>query len=267
MLLALTVAACVAVNPVTALSFSPTTRQPTTSFTVLQMNLCLSGMAGCYPRTVYPSIVDEAAEQAMINGADAVTLNEVCRGDAADIALRTGYRMRFTAVLGHDVAIRCVAPGRRGVFGLAVLTKERIRSSEDDAFATHAGLEERGWLCVTTVGAISVCTAHLDTRESQEARRANDAECAELQGVLARYGERGATMFGGDVNRQRSCAPAAMWTRKDTAATQHAGIQHIYGSTSPNEPSAGVAAATYTDHDFFSAAGRVGPTAVRRSFG
>jgi hypothetical protein len=166
--------------------------------------------------------------------------------------------MRFTAVLSLDAPIRCVDPGRRGVYGLAVLTKDRITSSDDHAFAIYADLEERRWLCVTTVGAISVCTAHLGTRESHEARRANDAECAELQGTLARYDELGTTMFCGDVNRRRSCAPATMWARRDTAATQQSGIQHIYGSKSPNEPSTRVAAAKYTDHDFFVAAGRLG---------
>lgn len=259
-LLALTLATVAVVNPVTATSSSPPPRQPTTSFTILQMNLCLSGMAGCYPRTVYPSIVDEATQQVRASDAEAVTLNEVCRADAAAIADRTGYRIRFTGVLSHDAPIRCVAPGRRGVFGLAVLTKERITSSENQAFATQAGLEERRWLCITTVGATSVCTAHLGTRESREARRANDAECAELQGILARYDRHGPTTFGGDMNRHRSCAPAAMWARRDTAATQQAGIQHIYGTRSPNDPSAGVVAATYTDHDFFLADGGSGVT-------
>jgi endonuclease/exonuclease/phosphatase family metal-dependent hydrolase len=226
------------------------------------MNLCLSGVADCYRRTAYPAVVDEAAEQVRASDAEAVTLNEVCRGDAADIAVRTGYRMRFAAVLSHAAPIRCLEPGHRGVFGLAVLTKARVRSSDDQAFTIYGGLEERRWLCVTTFGVISVCTAHLGTRESRKARRANDAQCAELRSVLARYDKPGPTMFGGDVNRHRTCAPAAMWARRDTAAPQQAGIQHIYGSRSPNEPSIRVAAASYTDHDFFSAVGELGPPSV-----
>ena len=255
-LLALVIATVAAMNPATALSSSPSARQPATSATVLQMNLCLSGFADCYPGTAYPAVVDEAAEQVMTSDAEVVTLNEVCRGDAADMALRTGYRMRFTAVLVDAAPLRCVEPLDRGAFGLAILTKARIRTSDDQAFETHAGLEERRWLCITTVDAVSVCTAHLGTRDSREARHANDAECAELQRVLARYDKRGTTLFGGDVNRQRPCAPAAMWARSDTAGTQQAGIQHLYGSRFPREPATRIAVASHTDHDFLLAAGR-----------
>jgi endonuclease/exonuclease/phosphatase family metal-dependent hydrolase len=257
-LLTLAVAALAALLPVSALSLTPTAGEPDGRYTVLQMNLCLSGQASCYPRTAYPDVVAEAVEQVVRQDAEAVTLNEACRGDAAAIARRTGYRMRFTAVLVRGAPLPCVAPGRRGVFGLAVLTKERIRGSHSRPFAAHAGLEERRWLCVTTAGATSVCTAHLGTRESAGARQANDAECAELRSVLARHDAVGATVFGGDVNRGEPCAPASMWVADDTAAAQTAGIQHIYGSRSLPEPVVRVATATHTDHDFLLASTGLG---------
>ena len=56
-LLVLTVATLVAVTPVKAVSSAPSTPQPGTPYTVLQMNLCLSGTADCYARTAYPAIV------------------------------------------------------------------------------------------------------------------------------------------------------------------------------------------------------------------
>jgi hypothetical protein len=34
---------------------------PSAPYTLLQMNLCLSGFAGCFPGTQYPNIVDEAS--------------------------------------------------------------------------------------------------------------------------------------------------------------------------------------------------------------
>lgn len=148
------------------------------------------------------------------------------------IPRRTGYRMRFTAVRVGGAPLPCVSPQGRGVFGLAVLTKERIHSSHDAAFGSHAGREERRWLCVTTADAVTVCTAHLGTRESIVASRANDAECAERRGVLTRYDEAGATVFGGDVNRRQSCASSSMWATED-------------------------APAAHTDHDFFAAVGRL----------
>jgi hypothetical protein len=255
--LAVAVALFGGVISASATPLSPPIRHPDNVYKALQINLCLSGTAGCYSRTAYPSVVDEAAEQVLDHHPQAVTLNEACSEDAADLARRTGYQMRFTAVLFRGASLPCVEPGRRGVFGLAVLTKDAISDWHDQAFATQAGPEERRWLCVTSAQPITVCTAHLGTRGSAEERRANDGECAELQGVLARYDKRATTVFGGDVNRRELCAPATMWATEDAAATQLPGIQHIYGSDSLNGPSEAVQPATYTDHDFFTTASQL----------
>src|SRR5688572_29745632 len=50
-------------------------------YTVLQMNLCLSGLAGCYGKAAYPAVVEEAADRIGEVRPDAATLNEVCRDD------------------------------------------------------------------------------------------------------------------------------------------------------------------------------------------
>ncbi len=228
-----------------------------TTYTVLQMNLCLSGRAGCYPRTSYPSVVDEAADQVVDDAPQAVTLNEACSGDARRLAARTGYHLHFAAVRVDGGRLPCVLPEGRGVFGIAVLTRDPVASSRDHAFAGQSGEEERRWVCATTTRAVTVCTAHLGTRGSADARRANDAECAELRGVLAGYDAAGTTVFGGDLNRRTSCAPSTMWAAEDSAAGQLPGIQHIYGSRSVRESASQVAAATHTDHDFFLADGPV----------
>src|ERR687895_482410 len=64
------------------------------TYTLMQMNLCLSGLAGCYGKTAYPAVVEEAVAQIREADPDAVTLNEVCRTDVARIARRTGYHRR-----------------------------------------------------------------------------------------------------------------------------------------------------------------------------
>jgi hypothetical protein len=48
---------------------------------LMLMNLCLSGLAGCYGRAAYPAVVDEAVARIPEADPDAVTLNEVCRGE------------------------------------------------------------------------------------------------------------------------------------------------------------------------------------------
>jgi hypothetical protein len=262
LVLALAAFTLTAISHVSATS-SPPAQAPGPAYTVLQMNLCLSGEADCYRRTVYPSVVEEAIAKVRKQSPSAVTLNEACSADAAEIARSTGYRLRFAAVSYQGAPIPCVDPGGRGVFGLAVLAKDTISSSHEQPFGIQTSGEERRWLCATTVRSVTVCTAHLSTRDSTGQRVANDAQCMELHDLLTRRQRAGVTVFGGDVNRQRTCAPATMWTSRDSAATQAAGIQHIYSSVPLDRSSLGVAAATYTDHDFLFAAGNLVPAVSR----
>jgi endonuclease/exonuclease/phosphatase family metal-dependent hydrolase len=236
-----------------------------TAYSVLQMNLCLSGQADCYSRAAYPSVLDEATAHIVEDDPAAVTLDEVCSGDARTIAARTGYQLRFAAVLVDGAPLRCVDPGDRGRFGIAVLTHEHVTAADDHPFTTQTGAEERRWICATTSGAVTVCTAHLSTRGSTADRRTNDGQCAELGTVLARYAGAGTTVFGGDLNRHTSCAPRSMWATSDGSAVQLPGIQHVYGSTSVDAPQVRVQPAAHTDHDFLLATSFRAPVTTTRS--
>jgi endonuclease/exonuclease/phosphatase family metal-dependent hydrolase len=218
------------------------------TYTLLQMNLCLSGLAGCYAKVAYPAVVDEAAARIRASHPDAVTFNEACRGDVATIARRTGYHLRFSRVIYRGKRLQCVRPSGRGLFGDAVLTKAPITSTDEHDFRFQEGIERRRWLCVTTAAKVDVCTAHLNTRSSVEVA-GNDAQCEELTTLLARRASTRTVIFGGDVNRRPSCAPKGFWTRTDRSAHQAAGLQHAYGSRALRSPSAQVVPATHTDHD------------------
>jgi hypothetical protein len=218
------------------------------TYTLMQMNLCLSGLAGCYGKAAYPAVVEEAVARIREAVPDAVTVNEACRTDIARIARRTGYHHRFSRVIYRGERLRCVRPGGRGLFGDAVLTEAAIESTDSQDFEAQAGIERRRWLCVTTRVDVDVCTAHLNTRTTIEVA-GNDAQCAELAALLARRAAAGTVTFGGDVNRRHSCAPAGLWTRTDRSAEQAPGIQHVYGSGALRSPSAEVVPATHTDHD------------------
>ena len=219
-----------------------------TAYTLMQMNLCLSGLAGCYGKAAYPAVVEEAVARIGQARPDVVTFNEACRGDVARIARRTGYELRFSRVIYLGEPLRCVGPGRRGLFGDAVLTDAAVQSADNRDFEAQAGIERRRWLCVTTRDGVDVCTAHLNTRGSLEVA-GNDAQCAELAALLARRAAARAVIFGGDVNRRRSCAPDGVWTRTDTSAGQAPGLQHVYGSSQLRSPSADVVPAVHSDHD------------------
>ena len=97
-------------------------------YSVMQMNLCLSGLAGCYGKTAYPAVVDEAVAQIRAARPDAVTVNEACRDDVARIARQAGYHLRFSRVIYLGEPLRCVRPGGRGLFGDAVLTRPPSRT-------------------------------------------------------------------------------------------------------------------------------------------
>jgi hypothetical protein len=218
------------------------------TYTLMQMNLCLSGLAGCYGKATYPAVVEEAVARIREGGPNAVTFSEACRSDIARIARRTGYHLRFSRVIYRGDRLRCVRPGGRGLFGDAVLTAAAIESTDSQAFEAQAGIERRRWLCVTTRVDVDVCTAHLNTRTPEEVA-GNDAQCIELAGLLARRAAARTVTFGGDVNRRDSCAPAGLWTRTDGSAEQAPGLQHVYGSGALRTPSAQVVPATHTDHD------------------
>jgi endonuclease/exonuclease/phosphatase family metal-dependent hydrolase len=218
------------------------------TYTLMQWNVCLSGLSACYGKVAYPAVVEEAVARIRQAHPDAVTFNEACRGDVARIARRTGYHLRFSRVIYLGVRLDCVRPDGRGLFGDAVLSKAAIQSTDNRDFQAQEGIERRRWLCLSTRVGVDVCTAHLNTRDPNEVA-GNDAQCAELGAVLARRAAARSVIFGGDVNRHGSCAPDGFWTRTDVAAHQAAGLQHVYGSHSLRSPSAEVLPATHSDHD------------------
>lgn len=249
MLLAAAVATAVAAVLVLGSSPAPPGEEPPPeSFRLLQMNLCLSGIAGCFPATDYPAVVDEAVSRITEASPTAVTLNEVCEQDVARIARKTGYRLRFVPVPVFDEPFPCTDPGGRGVFGLAVLTAGVVREVESRDFSTRSFIETRGWLCVTTDPA-TVCTAHLAPPVSPADRRDNARECGELRAMLDRRAAAGPVVFAGDVNRSQPCVPDSMWSADDAAASQSPGVQHVYGSRSLGTPEVMTIASERTDHD------------------
>ena len=218
------------------------------TFTLMQMNLCLSGIASCYRKVAYPAALEEAVSRIAQTHPDAVTFNEACGDDVALIARRTGYHVRFSSVIYGGGPLRCIRPGGRGFFGDGVLTWAPIKSSSSHAFWAQTDIERRQWLCVTTQREIDVCTAHLSQRIPVEVA-ANDVQCTELAALLARRAAVRTVIFGGDLNRRSPCAPRDFWIRTDVSAHQDPGLQQVYGPAALRAPSAEVIAARRTDHD------------------
>jgi hypothetical protein len=223
-----------------------------TRYSLLQMNLCLSGMAECFEDTRYPKVVEEAIEVIVARKPSAVSFNEACSGDISRIAAKTRYHVRFAPVLVRGQRLPCVTPAGRGVFGNAVITRESIRSSTDRAFAAQVGGQERRrWICVKTVAQVSVCTAHLSTRGPRAGRAAHQNQCAQFAGVLASRDRHGAVIAAGDINHHEGCAPAGVRARTDARGSQLPGRQHSYVSAEEfRPPRVQIVPAAYSDHDF-----------------
>jgi hypothetical protein len=229
-------------------SEAATSRSASSTYTLMQINLCLSGLGACYRKVDYPAVVEEAVAQIRQAHPNAVTINEACGGDVTLIARQTDYHLRFSRVIYNDKPLPCIKPGGRGLFGDAVLTKAAIVGSAAQAFEAQAGPERRKWLCVSTGVGVDVCTAHLASPETVEVA-ANAPQCAELRTLLARRAIGHTVIFGGDVNRRSSCAPRGFWTRTDRSARQDPGSQDIYGTSALRSPSAQVVPTRHTDHD------------------
>ena len=178
------------------------------TYTLMQMNLCLSGFAACYGKVAYPAGVNEAVVRIRDAHPDAVTVNEGCRGDVAQIARLTGYHLRFSTVTSFGEPLRCIRPGGRGRFGDAVLTRAAIATTDTDDFEAQAGVESRRWLCVDTRAGVAVCTAHLATRSAGESA-GNDAQCAELATLLERRAETRTVIFGATPIAAEPALPSA----------------------------------------------------------
>jgi endonuclease/exonuclease/phosphatase family metal-dependent hydrolase len=220
----------------------------TPTYALVQMNLCLSGIASCYPQVAYPEGVAEATSVIRRTQPDAVTLSEACRGDVSQIAQQTGYHMQFSSVLYRGALLNCAHPGGRGLFGNAVLTRAAIVKTENRPFAMQSGIEQRRWLCVATQAGVDVCTAHLNSRSPAEAA-GNAGQCTELAAILARLGAAHHVVFGGDLNRRSSCAPAGFWRRTDASASQDPGSQQVFGNDNLHPASVHVLPFAHSDHD------------------
>jgi hypothetical protein len=121
-----------------------------TPFSVLQMNLCLSGIAGCYPGTDYPAVVNEAIGNIQADQPDVATLVETCSGDAQHIADATGYHLAFGTVIYRGAPLPCVKPTGRGVYGISLLTKRPLVAVDDAPYTAQNGNEQRRRVCGTT---------------------------------------------------------------------------------------------------------------------
>jgi hypothetical protein len=147
---------------------------------VLQLNLCDSGIAGCFTGRS----VDQAAAVIRAVRPEVVTLNEVCRGDVWVLSRELSGSGRGGAVIpafetvvqpgAGDGPVRC----RNGQpYGIGVLVRV---DAPYRGYATAGGRypiqdaadsEKRAWLCVHAIAHVYACTTHLASTSGAVALR------------------------------------------------------------------------------------------------
>jgi endonuclease/exonuclease/phosphatase (EEP) superfamily protein YafD len=172
---------------------------------MLQLNLCNSGLAGCFTGR------SAAAATALIRdeAPDLVTLNEVCRDDMpvleralAEVARGGATSWAFQAA--HDRRTGDVVRCRDGQpYGIGLVTRRAPRAGDATGgiypVQDSGNAEQRAWLCLDVVG-FAACTTHLNNSDSAVAR----AQCdylldTAIPGVRARLGN-APVLLGGDLN-------------------------------------------------------------------
>jgi endonuclease/exonuclease/phosphatase family metal-dependent hydrolase len=193
---------------------------------ILQLNLCNSGIAGCYTGRAVP----RAAEVIASAGPDIVTLNEVCRPDVAVLAAALGGGQNVVAQFRPAIDRRtggpfhCVNGEDYGIGLLARVPAVPVRIF-GGVYPTQdtRDPEERVWLCVHPSGGVYSCTTHLASTSATVAL----AQCRYLIGsVLPGVESAGGadpTVLGGDFNLGKlgGCLPAG------EAQAGDGGVQHV----------------------------------------
>ena len=203
---------------------------------VLQLNLCNSGIAGCYTGRSIP----KAAAVIRVEIPDLITVNEICHDDLSTL------RQALADVLpGEDVVAAFAAARDRRTgkefrcrngqsYGIGLISRWPSVPGSSNAAGIYPTQdtedpEERAWLCLTVAAppAVTGCTTHLDDRK----REVTVTQCRYLFGTVIaglRDGDTAApAVLGADLNLRsddpnlRSCLPTG------SAVADDGGVQHV----------------------------------------
>ncbi|MFK3979375.1 endonuclease/exonuclease/phosphatase family protein [Micromonospora sp. NPDC050397] len=189
---------------------------------VLQLNLCNSGFAGCYPALNKGRAVEEAYSVITELRPQIVTLNEICRDDVANLHPAMAgdfpddhvfWAFQPAAEL-VDVSrpYRCRNGDRYGIgiLGRVPVARWAGVSVFNGLYPDQGGSpdESRVWLCVAALGNYQACTTHLTFIAGSialaQCRRLFDVEIPAMRATL---GPTAPVVVGGDFNLREGGSP------------------------------------------------------------
>lgn len=206
---------------------APARTETTTAITVLQLNICHGGMAGCYRGD---TALTKAAEVIRSSNPQVLSVNEACSRDIDRLRPAMGpARALFVAARNLDGTPTLCRDGDQ--YGNIIMvasgfagTTEETGTYDAQYRALDGHLELRSWACLPA-GELSACTTHLSSDSAPTAL----AQCQDLMRRAASYSR--PTIVAGDFNLKdegspgmRDCDPPGFSRRGDDS------VQHIYAS-------------------------------------
>jgi endonuclease/exonuclease/phosphatase family metal-dependent hydrolase len=221
---------------------------------IFQMNICNSGLAGCYSGE---RAVDEAKVLLAEHHPNVVFINEICRGQETDIAWNGNYddypATHFTAAWNKDdnTTVKCT---NGADYGSAILVDNNYAYANSRGVYTsqNSTSEQRVYGCARFSGFFG-CVTHLSTDEPTALAQCNELTKQKLPAFKSSLGEPNTpSIVSGDLNMEydtadpenvQKCVPSG-WTRKGDGDVQHVMVSAGFtGMSSRTWPT------YYTDHN------------------
>ncbi|HEV7648511.1 MAG TPA: endonuclease/exonuclease/phosphatase family protein [Actinophytocola sp.] len=195
------------------------------TITVLQLNICHGGMAGCYRGD---AVLTKAAEVIGSSKPQVLSVNEACAGDVDRLRPAMGpARALFVAARNLDGTPTLCRDGDQQYGNIIMVAAELGGTTEESGVygaqyrAVDGHKELRSWACLPAP-TLTACTTHLSSDDDQTAL----AQCQDLMRRAAGY-PRPAVVVG-DFNlhdhrgspRMRDCDPTG-FSRRDDGSVQH----------------------------------------------
>ncbi|GGM76733.1 hypothetical protein GCM10011609_10800 [Lentzea pudingi] len=234
-------------------------------FWELQLNLCNSGIAGCYQQG---RSVPEAADLIVRLRPNLVTVNEICRDDVPDrlapamVTAWPGDRVYqfFAPALRKDTGapVKCTNGqdyGNAVIGRVSAASYQGVRTWTAKYASQDTGNEQRTYACVYAIGDHLGCATHLSASSEPLAL----AQCRSLlfdviPQIRTAEGFTGKTVVGGDFNLEydtsdpenaQNCVPPGH-VRKGDGSVQHVVFSNDIAFVSTQKYSL-----RYTDHPGF----------------
>jgi endonuclease/exonuclease/phosphatase family metal-dependent hydrolase len=236
------------------------------SFWELQLNLCNSGVAGCFSNG---DALYEGGDLIYYLAPDLVTLNEICSSDLPNYlqpSLAEAWPgdwtyYSFYPAINKSTGAPISCTGGRGSYGNAVLGRvpaalwQGVNAWAGEYTAQDSGNEKRTFVCAYAVGDHMGCATHLTSASEPIAL----SQCKALMFNAVPYirsqeGLSNKTVVGGDFNMEydtadpenvQNCVPSGN-TRKGDNDVQHVIFTNDFAFVGTNKYGL-----THTDHDGF----------------